>query len=210
MRLQTFSYRQGLYLAGTRLTFSPRRLLQRSGQRIPTVSKGGQCTVLLDRAHKPQCDKINFVHLNSPPKVHPRHVKHKWHVSKPGTQNSTARPRTKKPCTPAQVQQNLTVTPAPVLVPNRAFPFIKHAGEQAALGLHKPIGLVLASAYLLGVICHVSGVCSLCMPTLSALQRQNTTACLLFSNSIIALWSCAAMGMKLCIFDSVVWQKRIS
>lgn len=158
MRLQTFSPRQGSYLAGTRLIFSPRRLPQRSGQRIPTVSKGGHGTVLLDRAHKPQSDKIDLVNLSSSRKVYPRHVKHKWHVSQPGTQDSTARPMTRKPCTPAQVQQNLNVTPAPVLVPNRAFPFIKHAGEQAALGLHKPIGLVLASAYLLGVICHVSGI----------------------------------------------------
>ena len=166
MRLQTFSPRQGSYLTGTRLIFSLRRLPQRSGQRIPTVSKGGHGTVLLDRAHKPQSDKINLVNLSSPRKVYPRHVKHKWHVSKPGAQDSTARPMTRKPCTPAQVQQNLTVTAAPVLVPNRAFPFIKHAGEQAALGLHKPIGLVLASAYLLGVICHVSGVCSLCVSSL--------------------------------------------
>ena len=43
------------------------------------------------------------------------------------------------------------------LVPNKAFPFIKQTGHQTAEGLHKPIGLVLASAYLLGTVCHLSG-----------------------------------------------------
>lgn len=43
------------------------------------------------------------------------------------------------------------------LVPNKAFPFIKHSGQQTAEGLHKPIGLILASAYLLGTVCHLSG-----------------------------------------------------
>lgn len=59
---------------------------------------------------------------------------------------------------PGQAQPGAVSDYAPSLVPNRAFPFIKHAGEQAALGLHKPIGLVLASAYLLGAVCQLSGI----------------------------------------------------
>lgn len=42
-------------------------------------------------------------------------------------------------------------------IPNKALPFIKQAADSTVDGLHKPIGLVLASAYILGTACHLSG-----------------------------------------------------
>ncbi len=42
-------------------------------------------------------------------------------------------------------------------IPNKALPFIKQAASSTIDGLHKPVGLVLASAYILGTACHLSG-----------------------------------------------------
>jgi hypothetical protein len=49
-----------------------------------------------------------------------------------------------------------------MLAPNKALPFIKQAAEGASsAGLHKPVGLVLASAYVLGTACQLSGAAAL-------------------------------------------------
>lgn len=45
-------------------------------------------------------------------------------------------------------------------IPNKALPFIKQAADSTVDGLHKPIGLVLASAHILGTACHLSGQAS--------------------------------------------------
>lgn len=94
-----------------------------------------------------------------------------WHNSKP-----SARPK-KNQTPPSEIQRSIIKADASgkstakkalgvgvaasqtvqQLVPNKAFPFVKHAGEQVAEGLHKPVGLVLASSYLLGTTCHLSG-----------------------------------------------------
>ena len=165
MRLQTLCPTHKTYLSGTRLALSHPKSVHRAVRRVQTVNKTGHGTVLLDRSYKPRSDKIDSISLKYPPTGRsPRSVKHKWHLYKPSRQEVIDRPVTKKPCTPNQMQQNMPTAPPPVLVPNRAFPFIKHAGEQAALGLHKPVGLVLASAYLLGVICCMSGMLVSLMP----------------------------------------------
>ncbi|KAK9917725.1 hypothetical protein WJX75_007567 [Coccomyxa subellipsoidea] len=42
--------------------------------------------------------------------------------------------------------------------PRKALPFLSEAADRATHGLHKPIGLVLTSAYVLGTACQLSGV----------------------------------------------------
>lgn len=41
--------------------------------------------------------------------------------------------------------------------PTKALPFLSEAADRATDGLHKPIGLVLASAHILGSACLLSG-----------------------------------------------------
>ena len=41
--------------------------------------------------------------------------------------------------------------------PNKALPFIRQVADGSADGLHKPVGLVLASAYVLSTACSLSG-----------------------------------------------------
>ena len=165
MRLQTLCPTQRSYFTGTRVALSHPRRVQRAVPRVQTVNKTGHGTVLLDRSCKPRSDRIASDSLRLPQTDRiPRNVKHKWHLNQTSRQEVIDRPMTRKPCTPNQTHQNVATAPAPVLIPNRAFPFIKHAGEQAALGLHKPVGLVLASAYLLGVICRMSGMLLYMMP----------------------------------------------
>ena len=41
--------------------------------------------------------------------------------------------------------------------PTKAVPFLSEAADRATDGLHKPIGLVLASAHILGSACLLSG-----------------------------------------------------
>ena len=166
MRLQTFSLRSGGYLSGTRLSMGLKQPCRQVVRCAPTISKTGHGTILIDRSQKPRASRVGlnprdrgFEHSHS-------QVRRKWHVTSPTSQADKARPTTSKPCTPSgsrpnmpgQAQPGAVSDYAPSLVPNRAFPFIKHAGEQAALGLHKPIGLVLASAYLLGAVCQLSGI----------------------------------------------------
>lgn len=42
--------------------------------------------------------------------------------------------------------------------PTKALPFLSEAADKATDGLHKPIGLVLASAHILGSACLLSGL----------------------------------------------------
>ena len=123
---------------------------------------------MLDRGQKPQTDRSKSIELDrskGDPVNHRRlQVKREWHISSSYNKLDRGRLTTIKPCTPSAFKP-VTINQAqsradlvPNLVPNRAFPFIKHAGEQAALGLHKPIGLILASAYLLGAACQLSGM----------------------------------------------------
>lgn len=64
----------------------------------------------------------------------------------------------------------------PALSPNKALPWIKQAAEGATItGLHKPVGLVLASAYVLGTACQLSGVCVTWSVTSPPPQRLQKT-----------------------------------
>lgn len=166
MRLQTFSPKSAGYLKHVSLSLVPWRLARPPVRYFKVFSKTGHGTVLIDRAKKPQTDTARSVALDTSRtevNCRPVHVKRKWHINNARSMVDNHRLATSKPCTVSaarsgscdgeQPRANLV----PSLVPNRAFPFIKHAGDQAALGLHKPIGLVLASAYLLGAACQLSG-----------------------------------------------------
>lgn len=41
--------------------------------------------------------------------------------------------------------------------PSKALPFLSEAADKLTDGLHKPVGLVLSSAYILGTACQLSG-----------------------------------------------------
>ena len=170
MRLQTMSPRHAGYLSLARPSWGYRRLLKQNTQNtrhFQVISKTGHGTVLVNRAQKPQTEKTRCIDIKTArgEQLNHRHVqvKHKWHISNARRRVDRGRLATTKPYTPSAAKPATSngtqpnVDLAPSLVPNRAFPFIKHAGEQPALGLHKPIGLVLASAYLLGAVCQLSG-----------------------------------------------------
>jgi len=178
MRLQTIFPRTGGYLSGTRLSLTRAKpILVRHN--LPILSKTGHGTILIRHAHRSRVDGTSFdlkseteavqqslVQLKpGAVKQSQMQVKRRWQISRPVSQVEQARPMTKKPCTITTSQpstrshsQSKQVSDlGPSLVPNRAFPFIKQTEEQALLGLHKPIGLILASAYLLGAVCQLSG-----------------------------------------------------
>ena len=180
MRLQTISPRTGGYLTGTRVSLSRPKPVQHLRQSLYVLSKTGHGTVLMNRVEKPRTDASGFgikysrIGAVEQSAVHSKHrdakqnmvkVKRKWQFSQAVKQVEDGRPTTIKPCTvtsarlstSSQAQSKQTSDPAPCLVPNRAFPFIKQTEEQALLGLHKPIGLILASAYLLGAVCQLTG-----------------------------------------------------
>ena len=179
MRIQTIFPRTGGYLSGTRLSLTRAKpILVRHS--LPILSKTGHGTILIHHDHlsrvrgtsfgvkssKTEAVQQSLVPLKPGAVKQSRmHVKRRWQISRPVSQVEQARPVTKKPCTintsqpsiPSHAQSKQVSDLSPSLVPNRAFPFIKQTGEQALLGLHKPIGLILASAYLLGAVCQLSG-----------------------------------------------------
>ncbi len=179
MRLQTIFPRNGGYLSGTRLSLTRAKpVLVRYSH--PILSKTGHGTILINRAHRSRVDGTSFDLKSSKTeavqqslvqlkpgavKQSQMQVKRRWQISRPVSQVEQARPMTKKPCTITTSQPSThshsrskqVSDLSPSLVPNRAFPFIKQTEEQALLGLHKPIGLILASAYLLGAVCQLSG-----------------------------------------------------
>lgn len=170
MRLQTFSTRNAGYLSPVRLSWTPRRPLKQVVCHFHILSKTGHGTVLVDRRQKPQTDRGRRTDVTSDKVSHkPPKVKHKWHISNARSSVRRTSLTTTKPCAAPAVDSGTSQgTPSsadlvPNLVPNPAFPFIKHAdAEQAALGLHKPVGLILASAYILGAACQLSGISILC------------------------------------------------
>ncbi|KAL3130994.1 hypothetical protein ABBQ38_000318 [Trebouxia sp. C0009 RCD-2024] len=138
MRLQTISTRNSGYLGHVSLLRGSRRPpVVRYFHIIKTVDQ-------VSRRHAP--------------------VKRKWHISSSHSGRDRSRSATTKPhaasadnaVTSQRTRPSTDLVPS--LVPNRAFPFIKHAEQQAALGLHKPVGLILASAYILGAACQLSGI----------------------------------------------------
>lgn len=176
MRLQTIFPRTGGYLSGTRLSLTRAKpILVRHS--LPVLSKTGHGTILIHRADRSRVDGTSFGLKSSKIEAVQQslvqlktgqsrmQVKRKWQINRPVSQVEQARPTTTKPCiitssrpsTPSHSQPKPVSDLDPSLVPNRAFPFIKQTGEQALLGLHKPIGLILASAYLLGAVCQLSG-----------------------------------------------------
>ena len=151
MRLPAISIKSRGHLAGTRVTTNPRKIGTFFMHRLSILSKARQGTVLSNCTQKRKTDTRPVKRIAKPSHDHIQHL------SSPSRQAGRARSITTKPCTAAARPGALEQDHASMLVPNRAFPFIKHAGEQALLGLHKPIGLVLASAYLLGAVCQLSG-----------------------------------------------------
>ena len=168
MRLHTFSVRSAAYLSHVSLFRGPRRPLHQSVRCFYLVSKTGHSTVLIDRRQKPQTNRSRPCDVGTDDRVTHRHlqVKRKWHLSDVSGSAERTRFISTKPCAASAADSGASrgtrpsIDLAPSPVPNRAFPFIKHAEEQAALGLHKPIGLVLASAYILGAACQLSGILS--------------------------------------------------
>lgn len=180
MRIQTIFPRTGGYLSGTRLSLTRAKpILVRHS--LPILSKTGHGTILIHHDHlsrvrgtsfgvnssKTEAVQQSLVPLKPGAVKQSRmQVNRRWQISRPVSQVEQARPVTKKPCTintsqpsiPSHAQSKQVSDLSPSLVPNRAFPFIKQTGEQALLGLHKPIGLILASAYLLGAVCQLSGI----------------------------------------------------
>lgn len=166
MRLQTFFTRDAAYLSHVRLSRGPRRPPSHSVRYFYLVSKTGGSTVLIDQRQKPPTKKSRPCDAKTGDKGTHRHlqVKRQWHLlgstgrirftSTEPYAASAANSGTSRGTRPA-----IKLSPNPV--PNRAFPFIKHANEQAASGLHKPVGLILASAYVLGAACQLSGMLSL-------------------------------------------------
>lgn len=169
MRLQTLSTRNAGYLSCVRLSWGPKRPVRQAVRHFYLVSKTGHGTVLIDRRQKPQTTTGRPTDAGTSDKVIRRdaQVKRKWRLSKAPGSSGRTRFMTTKPyaasAADARTSQGLrpTIDLAPSPVPNRAFPFIKHTDEQAALGLHKPIGLILASAYVLGAACQLSGMLTL-------------------------------------------------
>ena len=165
MSLQTLSTRNG-YLSRFRLSRGPRRPLNPSVRQFYLVSKTGHSTVLIDRRLKPQTNRGRAADVETGDKDSHRHVqvKRKWYLSEVPGRAGRTRFTSSKPHAASAVNSGTsrgtgpTLDLAPSPVPNRAFPFIKHAKEQAASGLHKPIGLILASAYILGAACQLSGL----------------------------------------------------
>lgn len=163
MRLQTISTRNSGYLGHVSLSRGPRR--PPVERHFYVHSKTGHGTVLVDRRQKPQIDRARAAHVKPSDKVSHRHapVKCKWHISNPRSSHDRSRFAPRKPYAASAAlsgtsQRTRSSTHlVPSLVPNRAFPFIKHAEQQAASGLHKPVGLILASAYILGAACQLSG-----------------------------------------------------
>ena len=192
MRLQTFSSRNAAYLSHVRLSRGPRRPVNQSVRYFYLVSKTGHSTVLIDQRQKPQTNRDRPSDVEPGNKVTQKHlnVKRKWHLSDvPGSAGRTRFMSSKRYAASA-ADSGTSPGPRPSInlasspVPNRAFPFIKHAEEQAALGLHKPIGLVLASAYILGAACQLSGILSLHCYTLVS---QPSYTC----SALISHMSCA-------------------
>lgn len=191
MRLQTFSTRDSAFLSHVRLSRGPRRPLNNSVRYFYLVSKTGGSTVLMDRRQKPQTNKSRSCDSKIADKGTHGHlqVKRQWHLSDvPGSAGSTRFTSTKPYAASAAnsgtsrgTRPSIKLAPNPV--PNRAFPFIKHMDEQAALGLHKPIGLILASAYVLGAACQLSGVLSLHRYTAVSQHSYTLTAESIFYTS---------------------------
>ena len=160
------SPRHAGYLSLVRPSWAYRHPLKQNSRHFQILSKSDRGTVLVKRAQNQQTDRARPVDIETARGEQLKHrrmqVKHKWHISNARSRVDRERITTTKPCTPSVakpgsngIQSSAELVPS--LVPNRAFPFIKHAGEQPALGLHKPVGLVLASAYLLGAACELSG-----------------------------------------------------
>ena len=165
MRLQTFSTRNG-YLSHVRVSRGYRRPLNPSVRHFYLVSKTGHSTVLIDQTQKPQTSRRRPADVETGGKDSHRHVqvKRKWYLSDVPGRPGRSRFTSTKPYAASTANSGTSrgtgpsIDLAPSPVPNRAFPFIKHAEQQAALGLHKPIGLILASAYILGAACQLSGL----------------------------------------------------
>lgn len=166
MRLQTCSTRNAGYV---RLSWGSKRPLRQGVRHFYLVSKTGHGTVLIDRRQKPQTNTGRPSDAGTGDKVIRRdaQVKRKWRLSKAPGSSGRTRFMTTKPYAASAADSRTSqgtqpsIDVAPNAVPNRAFPFIKHTDEQAALGLHKPIGLILASAYILGAACQLSGMLTL-------------------------------------------------
>jgi len=47
--------------------------------------------------------------------------------------------------------------PTTLKPPSKALPFLSEAADKLTDGLHKPVGLVLSSSYILGTACQLSG-----------------------------------------------------
>lgn len=184
MRLQTFSTRNAGYLSYVRLSWGPRRPLRQSVRHFYLVSKTGHGTVLIDRRQKPRTNTGRPTDAGTGDKVIRRdtQVKRKWRLSKAPGSSGRTRFLTTKPyaasAADSRTSQGIrpTIDLAPT-VPNRAFPFIKHRDEQVALGLHKPIGLILASAYILGAACQLSGMLTLHCCIILATTLPHTWIC---------------------------------
>lgn len=185
--MSLLSAKRSLSFSGRGLLSGPRTLLNLRGPLVATrCHKSSHGTVLMEPAKKSLQHKRP---VHAPPQLQPlvrQPVRRKRYMvdspaklsQKKVPQSDLERTVGRVPAKGKQMAKQAVNAGAAAsesvqqLVPNKAFPFIKHAGQQTAEGLHKPIGLVLASAYLLGTICHLSGTqtglvhmqhCALCL-----------------------------------------------
>lgn len=159
--------------AGQGLHNAPRRAYKlRASASTTRCQRSARGTVLMEPTVKPHLHKHSLQPATQLKPLVRQPVRQKYH-----TPDSPAKVRQKQSGT-ADMQHMVKAAPAKgrhvakqavnagasasetvqQLVPNKAFPFIKQTGHHKAEGLHKPIGLVLASAYLLGIVCHLSGI----------------------------------------------------
>lgn len=200
------STRHSRFFTGRGLFTAPTKALTVKGYLCTTAChKSSRGTVFMEPATKPSRQKVS---LRTAPQLQPlarQPVKRRRYT----VTDSAAKVRKRHDTTP-NLQHMAESAPAKSsyvakqavdagasasesmqqLVPNKAFPFIKHAGHATAEGLHKPIGLILASAYLLGTVCQMSGIfakfvqgratckafhCALsCLPHLQVLRLAQT------------------------------------
>ena len=167
------SAKRSLVFGGQGLYTAPKTAYKlRASASVTRCQRSARGTVLMQPTVKPHLRKPSTQPATQLKPLVRQPVRRKYHFT-----NSSAKVRQQQ-LGPADMQHMANVAPAKgrkiakqainagvsasetvhQLVPNKAFPFIKQTGHKTAEGLHKPIGLVLASAYLLGTVCHLSGI----------------------------------------------------